>query len=299
MSKKNTNTKHKSKPSKQNTVMVGHRKMVIHNSNLHPFRELYHLSLTTSWTRFFIASALVFVLLNVVFAVLYMFDTDGLANISPTNLLGAFFFSVETLATVGYGDMHPTSVYVHTVATVEMFVGTFGTAMLTGLVFARFSKPRSRIMFADSPVISMLDGKPTLMIRTANARQNFIVGASAKLYVMLTQTTSEGQRFRRIYDLNLVRVDQPMFFIGWTVMHTIDESSPIFGKTAADLKVSDALLVLNMQGLDESTAQLMQARQLYSHDAIKWQHNYVDITYSDADGTSHIDYSMFHETQSI
>ncbi|TDR32540.1 ion channel [Hydromonas duriensis] len=289
----------KKKKVRSRVLTVGSRQVVIHGNKTPLWHDLYHYALSATWTQFFTVFTLLFVLINLGFAALYMRQPDGIANLLPQNLLGAFFFSVETLATVGYGDMHPVSTYAHIIATTEMFVGTVNVAVFTGLIFARFSKPRSRIMFANSPLISVVNGQPTLLIRTANARHNFIVDVQAKLSVLYVETSVEGTVFRRIHDLKLIRNDQPMFFLGWTVMHVIDETSPLYGMTADDLAKMDLDMVLILQGLDESTTQQMQARQVYSHRDIKWNHRYIDSIYIDADGVSHVDNSLFHETEAI
>ena len=293
----NTNTKSKVKTTKKATF--GGRHIIVHGNPTHFWHDIYHICLSMTWFGFFCLVAFAFVMLNVLFALLYMIEPDGIANLFPDNALGAFFFSVETLATVGYGDMHPVSVFTHFVATAEMFIGLSGSAILTGLIFARFSKPRARILFANSPVMTTVNGQPTLMIRTANARQNFIVDATAKLTMLQVEKTLEGARFRRVIDLKLVRTSQPMFFMGWTIMHVVDESSPLLGLSAADFKVKDISFVLIVKGTDESTTQQMQARQVYEHTDVKWQHRYVDAIYVDADGVSHIDYTLFHDTEAL
>ena len=277
----------------------GGRHIIVHGNPNHFWHDIYHSCLSMTWLGFFSGVALAFMMLNVLFASLYMIAPEGIANLFPRNILGAFFFSVETLATVGYGNMHPISVLTHLVATVEMFIGLSGSAILTGLIFARFSKPRARILFANSPVMTVVNGQSTLMIRTANARQNFIVDASAKLSMLKVERTLEGARFRRVIDLKLVRTSQPMFFMGWTIMHVVDESSPLFGLTAADFKAKDMSFVVIVKGTDESTTQQMQARQVYEHTDVKWQHRYVDAIYVDADGVSHIDYTLFHDTEAL
>ena len=183
----NTNTKSKVKTTKKATF--GGRHIIVHGNPTHFWHDIYHICLSMTWFGFFCLVAFAFVMLNVLFALLYMIEPDGIANLFPDNALGAFFFSVETLATVGYGDMHPVSVFTHFVATAEMFIGLSGSAILTGLIFARFSKPRARILFANSPVMTTVNGQPTLMIRTANARQNFIVDATAKLTMLQVEKT--------------------------------------------------------------------------------------------------------------
>jgi inward rectifier potassium channel len=207
--------------------------------------------------------------------------------------VGAFFFSVETLATVGYGDMHPQTLYAHVIATLEIFIGMSGIAMATGLVFARFSRPRAKIMFARNVVVRPLNGKSTLMLRAANARQNVIAEATARLRLMQDEVSPEGYSIYKIHDLKLERSEHPIFLLGWVMMHVIDENSPLHGATAESLAAGDALLLLTIEGADETAAQTVQARYSWRHDEIRWNHRYVDLI-RDEGGVTSVDYDNFH-----
>jgi inward rectifier potassium channel len=235
-----------------------------------------------------------FLALNVAFAALYQLGDHAIANQFPANFAGAFFFSVETLATVGYGDMHPQTLYGHIVATVEIFSGMLGIALVTGIVFSRFSRPRAKMLFADHPVIRLVHGKRTLMIRAANARQNVIVQATAKLHLLVLEISPEGFRLRRILDLQLIRDRHPVFTLTWSLMHVIDESSPLHGMSEEELVRNQAALMLSIEGIDETTAQSMLARHQWSHREWRWNHRYVDLVHDDEQGVSHIDYRAFH-----
>ncbi len=285
------------KQSKTRHHTIEGRRVTSHGYEDDLWQDFYHLCLTASWPAFFASAALAFILLNVIFALLYLVDPSGIANLAPANFLGAFFFSVETLATVGYGDMHPVSIYCHTVATIEMFTGTASVAVLTGLVFARFSKPRPRILFSDALLLSDFNGKPTLMLRAANARQNQIANATAKMHVLIREVTLEGKKIRRIYDLDLVRSDQPMFFLTWTLMHTVTPSSPIYGMSEADMAAKDLIFLIRIVGFDESIAQEIQMRKSYNYKHILRGHQFEDLTETKPDdGVIHINYDKFHQT---
>jgi inward rectifier potassium channel len=190
--------------------------------------------------------------------------------------------------------MHPQTVYAHSIATLEIFVGMSGIALATGLIFARFSRPHAKIVFARYAVVRPLDGRMTLMVRAANARQNVIAEARARLRIMRLDTTVEGFTLRKLYDLTLVRDQHPVFKLGWVLMHVIDENSPLFGENAETLKGRDASLLLTLEGVDESTSQTMQARHMWPCEQICWQYKYVDIM-REENGVSHIDYSHFDE----
>lgn len=259
------------------------------------WRDIYHRALEVNWPTFFALLAGLFFMLNTVFAGLYSLGTASIANQSPPGFVGAFFFSVETLATVGYGDMHPQTLYAHCIATLEIFVGMSGIALATGLVFARFSRPRAKIMFVRNPIVRTLNGKPTLMVRAANARQNVIAEATAKLRLLQDERSPEGYTLYKIRDLTLVRSEHPIFLLGWILMHVIDETSPLFGATAASLAAGDALLLLTIGGSDETAAQTLLARHSWRHDEIRWGHRYVDLMHDEGNVT-HVDYANFHET---
>lgn len=277
-------------------LLVGARQIMVYGMPASSWSDLYHTALTIRWPTFFAALAAMFLVLNALFACLYQIGHASIANQFPPGFGGAFFFSVETLATVGYGDMHPQTIYAHLVATFEIFVGMSGIALATGLVFARFSRPRAKIMFAREVVVHPIEGRTTLMVRAANARQNVIAEAGAKLRLMRVETSSDGYTARRIYDLKLVRDQHPVFTLGWNLMHVIDESSPLYGETAESLARQHASLLVMIEGSDESTAQTMQARHSWSDREIRWQHRYVDLLY-EVDGVSHIDYTYFHDIE--
>jgi inward rectifier potassium channel len=279
---------------KAQLVRFGHREIETHGLTQGFWTDLYHRSVTVYWPVFFGIAAAVFVVLNAFFAILYALGHEPIANIAEP--LDFFYFSIETLATVGYGDMHPQTDYGHTVATVEIFTGMCFLAVMTGLIFARFSRPRARFVFANNPVVATHDGHPTLMIRMANARHNTISRANARLWVIRAQLTKEGDQLRRFYELKLDRADHPMFALSWMLIHAIDKHSPLQGMNAADLAKGDALLVLNVGGLDDSSAQQLYARHVYSWHDIRWHHRYRDMTSISPQGRFLLDYTKFHDT---
>ncbi|MFM0503064.1 ion channel [Paraburkholderia caffeinilytica] len=284
----------KRRPRGSREMRLDDRVVIAHGLPMPFWQDLYHRALMMRWPMFFATLGVLFLLLNTVFASLYMLGKAPIANQYPAGFGGAFFFSVETLATVGYGDMHPQTVYAHWIATLEIFVGMSGIALATGLIFARFSRPHAKIMFARYAIVRPLEGRMTLVVRAANARQNVIAEARAKLRIMRLETTVEGYTLRKLYDLTLVRDQHPVFKLGWSLMHVIDESSPLFGETAETLKDRDASLWLTLEGVDESTSQTMQARHMWRCEQIRWQHKYVDIM-REENGVSLIDYSHFDE----
>jgi inward rectifier potassium channel len=259
--------------------------------------DLYHRSMTVYWPAFFGTAAAIFLLLNAVFAFVYWLGDRPVANVAD-NLplpLSLFYFSIETLATVGYGDMHPQTNYGHIVATIEIFTGMSFLAVMTGLIFARFSRPRARFVFARHPVVGIRQGQETLMIRIANARHNTISQATARLWFIREETTKEGDTIRRFYELILDRNEHPMFSLSWTLFHAIDETSPLYRLGRDELAATEAALILNVSGVDDNSAQRLYARELYPSDHIRWQHRYVDITSEAPDGRLVLDYTKFHD----
>lgn len=281
------------------TIDIAGRPFVSQGLSRRIWDDIYHRALTVRWPVFFGLAAAAFLLLNAMFAGIYQLGTHPIANQYPHGFAGAFFFSVETLATVGYGDMHPQTVYAHIVATAEIFTGMTCIAVVTGLIFSRFSRPRAKIIFSNHPIVRVIDGQLTLMIRAANTRQNVIAEATARLHLLRRETSPEGFRLRRIHDLKLVRDRHPIFILSWSLMHVIDETSPLHGETPETLESTQAAFLLSIDGIDETTSQSMLARQQWSHQELRWNHRYLDLVSDDGSGLNIIDYSVFHEVQPL
>ena len=260
-----------------------------------PWQDLYHLLMTAGWPSIFGGFACFFVLFNLMFAMAYALEPGDLANLNPPNYWGDFFFSVETLATVGYGDMHPQTPYAHVIAALEIFTGLMSLALMTGMMFARFSRPTARFLFARHAVIRPFDGKTTLMLRAANARQNIVMEASAQLRLIKDEKTIEGYAIRRIFDLPLRRSEQPTFLFGWNILHVIDESSPLARATNESLAAANASLLLTLSGTDETTGQILMARHQYQAASLRWNHTFVDILTVSEHGIDRFDYTKFHD----
>jgi inward rectifier potassium channel len=280
---------------KPRIVHIGGRPFVSEGLPERAWDDFYHRALTVSWPVFFGLATSVFLIFNAIFAMIYQVDPHGIANQFPKGLAGAFFFSVETLATVGYGDMHPQSVYTHVVATAEIILGMGNIAVVTGLIFARFSRPRAKILFGKHPIVRTIEGKPTLMLRAANMRMNLIAQASAQLHLLRRYQSPEGFQLRRIEDMKLVRDQHPIFMLSWNVMHVIDESSPLYGATQENLEADEATLLLTIEGVDETTSQSMLARHQWGIKEVRWNYRYLDLVRRDDNGLNIIDYNVFDE----
>ena len=262
----------------------------------HPVRhDLYHWLLIISWRRFLLLISLFYLGVNIFFAFAYISTGDGIANAVPGSFKDTFFFSIQTLSTVGYGSMYPESLYAQLLVTLEILVGLVLMAILTGLMFARFSRPTARVIFSKVAVICPFDGVPTLMFRTANQRDNRILEAQVQVSLVRNEISREGHQLRRFYDLQLLRSQTPVFGLSWLVMHPIDQGSPLNGETIKSLIQGETEIWVGLTGLDETFSQTIHARHSYTASEILWNMRFVDIFSKDKDGHSYINLNRFHD----
>jgi inward rectifier potassium channel len=282
--------------AKPRIVRFGDREIITEGLHLSFWADISHRCMTASWPAFIAGAALVFVVFNALFASLYWIGNQPVSNVPGGAYIDYLYFSIETLSTAGYGDMHPQTHYGHFVAAVELFTGIFSMSLMTGLIFARFSRPNARLMFADNPVISSHDGNPTLMVRFANERHNIIGNATARLWLLRNEVSLEGRSRRRFYELPLERNEHPALALSWTLFHVLDEQSPLYGLGPDDLEASKVSLVVVVSGYDVVAAQIVHARRSYEHPDIRFGQRYADILDTSEDGRLRIDYGRFHET---
>ncbi len=287
---------HGKRTPKPRIVRLGGREIIAEGLSLNFWADLSHRCMTASWPAFVLGAALVFLAFNAVFAVCYWLGNQPISNVPGGAYIDYFYFSIETLSTAGYGDMHPQSHYGHFIATIELFTGIFSMSLMTGLIFARFSRPSARLLFASNPVVSSHEGLPTLMIRLANERHDVIANATARLWMFKNVVTAEGHPFRRFYELTLLRNESPALALSWTLYHVLDENSPLYGMGPEDLKAADVSLVVVVSGYDVVAAQTVHARKSYEHFTLRFGHRYVDVLAVAEDGRVWIDYARFHET---
>jgi len=260
-------------------------------------RDTYHVILTLSWPRFAAIVLAVYILINLVFASLYSLGGQCIAELPPGSFSGAFFFSVETLATVGYGHMYPDSFYGHCVTTVEIVIGMFGMAVITGLIFIRFSRPTARILFSKSVVVSPFDGIPTLMLRVANVRHVAMAEAEFRVMLFRNEPTKEDESVRRFYPLKLQFDHMIAFPVVLTLRHVIDESSPLYGMSPEDLKKSDTRLMASVVCIDTVIPAPVQSATDYKYEDILWNRRFVEIYTETSDGRLTVDYGRIHHTE--
>jgi inward rectifier potassium channel len=259
--------------------------------------DLYHSLLTLPWWAFLLGLAFVYLGLNVLFAMLYLRGDGAIANARPGAFSDAFFFSVETLSTIGYGQMSPATLYGNVVMTVEALFGLTLLAVVAGLVFARVSRPTARVIFSKVAVVTPYNGVPTLSFRLANERRNQILEAQVSVTLVRDERTAEGEWMRRFYDLQLARQRSPIFAMTFTVMHPIDPASPLWNATAASLTAEAAEIVVTVTGIDETLSQAVHARTSYLAHEVVWGYRFADVFTQTEDGRLAIDYRRFHDTE--
>lgn len=259
-------------------------------------RDLYFYFMEGSWTRVFVAFTLLFIAGNIFFAALYVLEPGAVTNADPQSFLDAFFFSVQTMSTIGYGAMSPATSYGHMIVTVEAAVGIIGVAIVTGLVFAKASRPKASAMFSAPVVLTEMDGEKVLIFRVGNARGNEVVDATMDFTVMRDHLSPEGHHLRRLHDLKLTRRRSPMFVLSWVVMHVIDEESPLADVDWTQPERDLLLFVATLVGHDGTYGQTVYARKVYYPEDLRVGHRFVDILSSSEDGRLTIDFSKFDDT---
>jgi len=257
-----------------------------------------HLMLAVPWPVFFGLIAAGFLLLNLLFSLLYWIDPHGIAGVAgaTTSFAEAFFFSVQTLGSIGYGALHPASLFTNLIVTVESLLGLIVIALMTGMAFSRFSRSTARILFSEAVTVHDYDGVPTLMFRVANERRKTILEARIQAYLAIDERTSEGHRMRRLHPLTLSRERSPLFLLTWTVMHPIDQHSPLHGRTPRELAASGADIVVSFSGIDETLERPIHAHHNYPISRVLFGQGFVDMMQEeDGEGQS-FDIANFNRT---
>lgn len=285
------------KKSSPISIQAGRVEFLKENAAGWEWRDAYHWLLTLTWPQFGLFLACSYLLVNVLFAACYAAGGSCIAEVRPGSLEDDFFFSVETLATVGYGHMYPATLYGHLITTLEIMVGMFGMAVVTGLIFVRFSRPSARIVFSRSLVIVQFDGRQTLMMRVANLRHQAMVEAEFRIMLARNEQVPEEGEVRRFYELPLNPARIIFFPAALTVRHTINEQSPLHGLTAEDLKASDARFFASIICVDTVIPAPVQSEQGYSWHDVRFGERFVEIYKDVEEGRIAVDYGRIHETK--
>ena len=265
----------------------------------HP-SDIYHQLIKLSWPRLATSFILLFLVFNLIFGGLYSLDPTGIYwgnnRINAPAYWRAFFFSIDTVATIGYGNMYPLSVFTNVLVVIEITCGILFFALVTGISFARFSRPTARVLFSNVAVIDEVGGAPTLMFRAANQRHNLVFEARATVSLLLDEEV-DGRTFRRFVDLTLERSSTPVFVLTWSIMHRIGPDSPLAPYLNDGKLPSDCEIVVVLSGTDEGSSQTVHSRWAYRPCDICWDARFVDIINVLPDGTRTIDYGRFHEVE--
>jgi inward rectifier potassium channel len=257
-------------------------------------RDVYYIFLRIRWSLAIALIVVSYLALNAVFATAFLIS-GGVTNARPGSFFDMFCFSVQTMGTIGYGAMYPTTAAANAIMIVESVTSLIVTAVATGLVFAKFSRSTTRVAFSRHAVIAPTNGVPTLMLRVGNERGNFILEATIRVSIVRTERTSEGVLFYRMYDLRLARERSPMMSRSWTVLHFIDADSPLAGATPQSLAKDEVELVATLIGTDDTSMQPVHARKRYVDREILWGARHADVLSERDDGTIVLDVRRFHD----
>ncbi len=261
------------------------------------FADLYYRVLRAAWWKVLLFFLVAYLAANTLFGAIYASCGDCVDGVRPGNFADAFFFSVQTISTIGYGHLFPRTEFAEAIVTVESIVGLMGFAVVTGIVFSKFALSNARVMFSRPILITRYGGGPALLFRIANARGNDIVEASLRISVLLPHTTVEGEHMRRLHDLDLRRSTSPMFSLSWLIVHEIDPSSPLWGMSREALLELEPVFIVSMTGLDGTLNDNVHARHLYRHEDILFDRVFEDVVSNDEDGRLVLDLRKFHATR--
>jgi inward rectifier potassium channel len=260
-------------------------------------RDPYHLAIALTWPQFLVSLLVFYLLMNAVFAILFWLVPGSVGHARPQSFLDLFFFSIETVSTVGYGEMYPATLYGHVIASTEIVCGLAFTAILTGLTFVRFSRPRAKLVFAANPVIAMHNDKPTLMVRIGNGRAAILTDATARLNVLLSEIGVDGEVFHRAQELRLERAHLPIFPLFWTLMHVLDERSALHGYDATRAIEADAQVFVTIEARDPMLSTTVHDLRNYSASEIRFGMRYADAVTTAKDGTPVLDLTRIGELE--
>lgn len=255
--------------------------------------------MVSSWRTVWLWILGAFLFGNVIFACLFLLLGNAIENARPGSFFDAFFFSVQTMATIGYGQMRPVGFAANMLTAFEAFFGLLIFAFAAGLVFAKFSRPTAKIAFSNIAIVGRRNGQTCLMFRMINERDNQIVDASLMVMMIRSEVTLEGDRIRTFHEMPLLRNRTPIFTMTWTAVHPLDEKSPLFGVSRAELDRQNIEVVVTFTGIDESFAANVHARHSYTLDEILWDHRFKDILSIGDGGERIIDYTLFHEAEPL
>lgn len=271
-------------------------RVVARGQRKRPFEDIYHFLLIRPWSVFLVIAGSFYIAACFLFALLYLAQDGAITNARAGSLEDAFFFSVQTMSTIGYGSLAPATRWANVLVSLQAVVNILLVALFTGITFAKFSRPTARVLFTERAIVGMQNGVPHLMVRLANWRHNQVSDAQVRLYVVMEEVTTEGDSIRRPVELTLVRSSTPIFFLTFTVMHRIDSDSPLANpETLAALMEENTDLIVGFAGMDTTLGQQIQARYSYSIRDVVWGAQFANVLRVEPGGLREIDYTKFHE----
>ena len=284
---------------KKNPLRVSVIRKGLYASYFHKnyFSDIYHLVLATSWVEFFAINSFLYILLNVLFAGLYCIGGENILNATPNSFWDAFVFSFQTSTTIGYGYLLPANVYADIIVILDTLSGIIFVPIVTGLTFAKITRPTARVIFTRNCVIHNFQGMKTFMFRMANARDSHIADASVKAVVLFSDKSQEGLAMERVFDLKLTLSRSPIFLTSWTVMHTIDADSPLAGMTPRDFEEKNVRIIISLTGIDDWSSRTVHASYIFFHQDVVYDQKFVDVLSENGDGSILMDYSKLHELE--
>jgi inward rectifier potassium channel len=258
--------------------------------------DIYHTLMTVRLSALAGILAAAFLALNIVFASAF-YVAGGLAGVRAGSWAGAFFFSVQSLSTTGYGAIYPVSIAANLLVSLEIMTGLLGTAIATGIIFARLSRPRARVLFSKVIIVRTYQGTPTLMFRIVNERRNQIAEAMMSVTITRDEIDEDGSVLRRMVSLHLERDRSPVFALSWLVMHKITAGSPLFGKDVSEIAADGNVIICSFTGIDDTLNASIYARHVYGAEDLRFGHRFVDVVERRPNGDLSIDYGRFHDTR--
>ena len=259
------------------------------------YGEFYHWIMAAPWWKFLLAMAFVYLLINMTFATIYLLGGDVILNARPNSFIDAFIFSFQTSTTIGYGYFLPGTPYAHTVVMFDVIIGILYVAVVTGLAFAKFARPRPRVIFSNSALIVDYEGgNKALVFRVANGRSTQVVNAEVSVGVIRANPAADAYITRRMFDLTLVSDRSPFFALSWMIVHVIDQDSPLYGITAQQLAEEAVRIHATFVGIDDVYAQTVHWWHAYTADQIVFANKFVDMVTFNPDDTVILDYTKIH-----
>jgi len=267
------------------------------------FDDTYTRLVTMSWSRFFMVILITYLIVNTLFALAY--NLIGIENLNGANgttlrdqFFDAFFFSAQTISTVGYGHISPQGFITSVLAAFESMLGLLAFALATGLLYGRFSRPTSKVQFSKKMVVAPFQNHTGLMCRLANLRKNSLIDVEAQMFMTFNETV-DGKLKRSFYPMELERNKISFLSLNWTLVHPITEDSPIFEKTLEELKVAEVEIFVILRAFDDTFAQTIHTRTSYQDEDIEWNTKFKVMHYNNEEGKTVMDYSLFDRTEQV